>query len=119
MDNWSSVNNWGMVSWGGMDNWSSMNNRGMISWSRGMISRGSMDYRGMVSRGSMVNRGRGITLLDWESSWGNISSGSLLIATIAMYRLRSSVRLTHNRSMYSSMGLVDRVAHSRGIALLD
>jgi len=128
MDNWSSMNNWGMISWGrGMISWSSvdnggsMNNRGMISWSRGMISRGSMDYRGMVSRGrgSMVDRGRGITLLDWESSWGNISSGSLLIATIAMYRLRSSVRLAHNRSMYSSMGLVDRVAHSRGIALLD
>ena len=36
-----------------------------------------------------------------------------------MYRLRSSMRLAHNRSMYSSMGLVDRVAHSRGIALLD
>merc|ERR1711970_746610 len=99
----------------------------MISWGRGMISWSSVDNggrmhnRGMVSRGrgSMVDRGRGITLLDWESSWGNISSRSLLIATIAMYRLRSSVRLAHNRSMYSSMGLVDRVAHSRGIALLD
>jgi len=128
LDNRGSMNNWCMISWGrgmvsrsSMDNGGSVDNRGMISWSRGMISRGSMDYRGMVSRGrgSMVNRGRGITLLDWESSWGNISSGSLLIATIAMYRLRSSVRLAHNRSMYSSMGLVDRVAHSRGIALLD
>jgi len=128
LDNRGSMNNWCMISWGrgmvsrsSMDNGGSVDNRGMISWSRGMISRGSMDNRGMVSRcrGSMVNRGRGITLLDWESSWGNISSGSLLIATIAMYRLRSSVRLAHNRSMYSSMGLVDRVAHSRGIALLD
>ena len=27
--------------------------------------------------------------------------------------------LTHNRSMYSSMGLVDRVADSRSISLLD
>ena len=27
--------------------------------------------------------------------------------------------LAHNRGMYSSMGLVDRVAHSRGIAVLD
>merc|ERR1719211_20036 len=97
-----------MISRSSMDNRGSVDNRGMISWSRGMISRGSMD-----------NRGRGITLLDWESSWGNVSSGSLLIATIAMYRLRSSMRLAHNRGMYSSMGLVDRVAHSRGIALLD
>merc|ERR1740123_1410553 len=101
MDNWSSVNNWGMISWG----------RCMISWS-GVDNGGSMNNRSMVSRGrgSMVDRSRGITLLDWESSWGNISSGSLLIATIAMYRLRSSVRLAHNGSMYSSMGLVDRVA---------
>jgi len=128
LDNRGSMNNWCMISWGrgmvsrsSMDNGGSVDNRGMISWSRGMISRGSMDNRGMVSRcrGSMVNRGRGITLLYWESSWGNVSSGSLLIATIAMYRLRSSMRLAHNRSMYSSMGLVDRVAHSRGIALLD
>merc|ERR1719435_234245 len=104
VDNWGSVDNRGMISRSSMDNGGSVDNRGMISWSRGMISRGSMDKRGMV------NRGRGITLLYWESSWGNVSSGGLLIATIAMYRLRSSMRLAHNRSMYSSMGLVDRVA---------
>merc|ERR1719147_600018 len=87
-----------MVSRGGMDNRGGVNNRGMIS-------RGSMDNWGMISRGrgSMVDRGRGITLSDWESSRGDSSSRSLLITTIAMYRLRSSMWL----------------AHSRGIALLD
>merc|ERR1719308_30042 len=98
---------------GSMDNGGSMDNRGVVG--RGsMDNRGSVDNGGMISwgRGSVVNRGRSITLLDWESSWSNISSRSLLIATIAMYRLRSSVGLAHNRSMYSSMGLVDRVAHS-------
>merc|ERR1719347_2028802 len=110
MDNRGNLDNWGMVSRGGMDNRGSMNNRGMISRGGGMISRG---------RGSMVDRGRGITLSDWESSRGDSSSRSLLITTIAMYRLRSSMWLAHNRGMYSSMGLVDRVAHSRGIALLD
>merc|ERR1719500_1297840 len=131
---WGSVDNWGMVSWG-MVSWGSMINRGMgmvsrgsvdnwgmVSWSRGgMIDRGSMDNRGMVSwsRGGMIDRGRGIALCDWKSSRCNSSNRSLLIASIAMYRLRSSVGLAHNRDMYSSMGLVDRVAHSRGIALLD
>merc|ERR1719308_570012 len=139
MDNGGSMDNRGMVgrgmiSWGrgvisrgSMDNRGSVDDRGMISRGRGVVCRGSMynrgsvDNGGMISwcRGSVVNRGGSITLLDWESSWSNISSRSLLIATIAMYRLRSSVGLAHNRSMYSSMGLVDRVAHSRGIALLD
>ena len=119
LDNRGSMDNGGMVGRGSMDNWGSVDNRGMISWGRGMVGRGSMDNGGMISWGSVVNRGGSITLLNWESSWSNISSRSLLIATIAMYRLRSSVGLAHNRSMYSSMGLVDRVAHSRGIALLD
>merc|ERR1719507_2275870 len=124
MVSWSSsLDNWGMVSWGSVDN------RGMVGWSRGsminrgrgMVSRGSVDNWGMVSwsRGGMIDRGRGIALCDGESSRCNSSSRSLLIASIAMYRLRSSVGLAHNRGMYSSMGLVDRVAHSRGIALLD
>ena len=73
----------------------------------------------MISWGSMVNRCRGISCLDRKSSWSNSSSRGLLIASIAMYRLRSSMGLTHNRSMYSSMGLVDRVADSRSISLLD
>merc|ERR1719312_2331583 len=133
MDNGGSMDNRGMVGRGsyfdnrGMVDRGSMDNWGMISWGRGMISRGSMDNRGSVDdrgmiswgRGSVVNRGGSITLLDWESSWSNISSRSLLIATIAMYGLRSSMGLAHNRSVYSSMGLVNRVAHSRGIALLD
>merc|ERR1711892_1436164 len=126
MVSWSS-NNRGVVSWSGMHNrgmvrWSS-NNRGMVSWSgmhnRGMVSWSGMDNRGMISWGSMIDRGRGISSVDWESSWSNGSSRSLLVASIAMYRLRSSMGLAHNRSMYSSMGLVDRVANSRSIALLD
>jgi len=128
MDNRGGVNYRGMISRGGMDYWSGMDDRcvicrsrGMVSGCRGMIGRGSMDNWGMISRGrgSMVDRGRGITLSDWESSRGDSGSRSLLITTIAMYRLRSSMWLAHNRGMYSSMGLVDRVAHSRGIALLD
>merc|ERR1711892_853507 len=107
------MHNRGMVSWSGMHNrgmvsWSGMHNRGMVCWSRSMIS-----------WGSMIDRGRGISSMDWESSWSNGSSRSLLVASIAMYRLRSSMGLAHNRSMYSSMGLVDRVANSRCIALLD
>merc|ERR1719445_1935416 len=125
MDNGGSMDNRGVISRGSMDNRGSMDDGSMISRGRGVVGRGSMDNRGsvdnggMISWGSVVNRGGSITLLDWESSWSNISSRSLLIATIAMYRLRSSVGLAHNRSMYSSMGLVDRVAHSWGIALLD
>merc|ERR1719312_941996 len=129
-----SMDNWGMISWGrgmisrgSMDNRGSVDDRGMVGRGRGVVCRGSMDNRGSVDnggmiswcRGSVVNRGGSITLLDWESSWSNISRRSLLIATIAMYRLGSSVGLAHNRSMYSSMGLVDRVAYSWGIALLD
>merc|ERR1712123_163134 len=98
--------NWGMVSRSGMYN------RGMVSWS-------SMDDRGKISWGSMIGRGRGISCLDWKSSWSNGSSRSLLVASIAMYGLRSNMGLAHNRSMYSSMGLVDRVANSRSIALLN
>merc|ERR1719206_1339663 len=110
MDNWGSVDNRGMISWGrgvisrgSMDNRGSMDDGSMISRGRGVVGRGSMDNRGsvdnrgMISWCSVVNRGGSITLLDWESSWSNISSRSLLIATIAMYRLRSSVGLAHNR----------------------
>jgi len=108
-NNWSMISrSWCMVSWCSMDNWS------MISW-------GSMNNRGMIcwSWSSMVDWSRSISFLDWKSSWGNGSSSRLLIATIAMYRLRSSMRLTYNRSMYSSMGLVDRVADSRSITLFN
>merc|ERR1712117_966352 len=80
-----------MVGRGGMDNRGSVNNWGMISWGRGMVSRSGMD-----NGGSVDNRG----MISW--SRGMISRGSM-----------------DNRGMYSSMGLVDRVAHSRGIALLD
>merc|ERR1711913_265243 len=115
-----------MVSWGSyLDNWgmvggSSMNNRCMVG-GISMHNRGSVNNWGMVSwsRGGMIDRGRGIALCNGESSRCNSSSRSLLIASIAMYRLRGSMGLAHNRGMYSSMGLVDRVAHSRGIALLD
>jgi len=106
---WSMISwSWSMISWCSMDNWS------MISW-------GSMNNRGMIcwSWSSMVDWSRSISFLDWKSSWGNGSSSRLLIATIAMYRLRSSMRLTYNRSMYSSMGLVDRVADSRSITLFN
>merc|ERR1711892_579540 len=109
--------------WGrGMVSWSCMHNRGMVSGSsnnRGMVSWSCMDDRGMVSWSSMEDRGRGISCLDWECSWSNGSSRSLLVASIAMYGLRSSMGLAHNRSMYSSMGFVDRVANSRSITLLN
>merc|ERR1719431_1297569 len=110
---WGS-NNWGVVSWGS-NNWSmvsgsNLDNRGsMVDWGRG-----SMIYWG---RGSMVNWSWSISCLHWESSWSNCSSSRLLIASIAMYRLRSSMGLAHNRSMYSSMGLVNRVGDSRSVAL--
>merc|ERR1712128_311346 len=128
MVSWSGMQNRGMVRWSGMHNrgmvsWSGMHNRGMVSWSGmyngGMVSWSSMNDRGMVSWSSMIDRGRRISCLDWESSWSNGSSRSLLVASIAMYGLRSSMGLAHNRSMYSSMGLMDRVTNSRGIALLD
>merc|ERR1712123_340906 len=97
---WGSMHNWGMVSLGSLDNWS----RGsMINW----------------GRGSMVDWGRGISCFHGKSSWCNGSSSRLLVTTIAMYRLRSSMGLAYNRGMYSSMGLVDRVADSRSISLLD
>merc|ERR1719356_257296 len=135
----NSFNNWGMVS-GCLDDrgvigWGSMDNRSMISGgsnsfdNRGVVSGGSVDNRGVIgwsSNGfhnwgvvgwssvdnwsSMVNWGGSISLFNWESSWGNSSSSRLLVASIAMYRLRSSVGLAHNRSVYSSMGLVHRVA---------
>merc|ERR1712123_164212 len=100
MVSWRGMHNRGMVSWSGMDNrgmvsWSGMHNRGMVSWSS-MVSWG----RGMIGWGSMIDRGRGISCLDWESSWSNGSSRSLLVASIAMYGLRSSMGLAHNRSMY-------------------
>merc|ERR1712106_555759 len=124
---WSGMHNRGMVSWSsnnrGMVSWSGMYNGGMVSWSgmdnRGMVNWSGMHNRGMISWSSMIDRGRGISCLDWESSWSNGSSRSLLVASIAMYGLRSSMGLAHNRSMYSSMGLVDRVANSRSITLLN
>merc|ERR1719431_1408112 len=112
---WGS-NNWGVVSWSYLDrglvSGSSIDNRGsMVDWGRG-----SMIYWG---RGSMVNWSWSISCLHWESSWSNCSSSRLLIASIAMYRQRSSMGLAHNRSMYSSMGLVNRVGDSRSVSLLD
>merc|ERR1712055_661620 len=59
------MNNWGMVSRGGMNNWGmvsrgGVNNWGMVSWGGvnnwSMVSRGGVNNWGMVSRGSMNNR---------------------------------------------------------------
>jgi len=131
MVSWGSMDNRGMVSWGSMHNrgmvsWGSMHNRSMISWSSmnnwSMVSWSSMDNWGSMidwGRGGMIDWGRGISFFDGKSSWCNGSSSRLLVATIAMYRLRSSMGLAYNRGMYSSMGLVDRVADSRSISLLD
>jgi len=119
MVSWSDLNNWGMISWGSLNNWGMVSWGSMVDWGRGSMvdwGRGSMvDW----SRSSMVNWSWSISCLHWESSWSNCSSSRLLIASIAMYRLRSSMGLAHNRSMYSSMGLVNRVGDSRSIALLD
>merc|ERR1719228_1397747 len=108
-----------MISWSS-NNWS-FHHWSMISWSWSMVSWGSMNNWSMVSwsRSSVINWSWSISFLDWKSSWCNGSSSRLLITTIAMYRLRSSVGLTYNRSMYSSMGLVDRVTDSWSIALFD
>jgi len=124
---WGS-NNWGVVSWSYLDrglvSWGS-NNWSIVSWGSNnwsMVSGSNLDNRGSMvdwGRGSMVNWSWSISCLHWESSWSNCSSSRLLIASIAMYRLRSSMGLAHNRSMYSSMGLVNRVGDSRSIALLD
>merc|ERR1712123_170481 len=89
-----SSNNRGMVSWSGMDDrgmvsWSCMHNRGMVSWScmdnRGMESWSCMVCWSCMDYWSMISWGRGISCLDWESSWSNGSSRSLLVASIAMY----------------------------------
>merc|ERR1712106_1263465 len=118
MVSWGSVHNRGMVSWGG-NNWSMVSWSSMINWGGGSMINwggGSMINWGM---GSMVDWGRGVSCFDRKSSWCNGSSSRLLITTIAMYRLRRSMGLAYNRGMYSSMGLVDRVADSRSISLLD
>merc|ERR1719477_120689 len=56
MVSWSSMDNRGVVSRGGMDNRGSVDNRGVVSRG-GMDNRGSVDNRGVVSWGSMVDRG--------------------------------------------------------------
>jgi len=134
---WGRMHHRGMISWGNMHNGGSMIGWGMVDYRGSMISRGmvnnwgrmvsrswcmvcrsSMVYWGwsmvgwgsMVSWSSMVRRCRSISMCG-ESSWSVNSSRVFLIATIAMYRLWSSMGLAYNRGMYSAMGLVDRVAH--------
>merc|ERR1712106_242449 len=99
----------------GMDNRGPVG-RGMNNW--GPVGRG-MDNRGLVSWGSMVDGGRIIGMIGWdrsicsphrEGSRSNNTSRRLLKGTIAMYRLWGSMGLADHRGMYSTMGLVDRVA---------
>merc|ERR1712128_151657 len=92
------------------------NNRGLVSF----VGRGSMIGRcSMVCWGSMIGWDWSIRRLHREGSRSNNTSRRLLKGTIAMYRLCGSMRLTDHRGMYSTMGLVDRVADRRCITMLD
>merc|ERR1712106_875841 len=95
-----------------------MDNRGLVD--RGMDNRGSMIGRGsMVCWGSVIGWGRSVDSSHRECSRSNNTSRRLLKGTIAMYRLWGSMGLTDHRSMYSAMGLVDRVADRRSITMFD
>jgi len=109
---WGMMDNGSMMDYGGMMDRSSMISRSMVYNWCSMISRGrSMVGRGsMVSWSSMVRRGGSIAM-SRQSSWGMHSSRVLLITAISMYRLWGSMGLADHRGMYSTMGLVDRVAH--------
>jgi len=73
MVSWSSMDNRGVVSRGGMDNRGSVDNRGMVS--RGSVDNGgSVDNRGVVSGGSMVDRGSMVSRSMSKDSLGSMKT---------------------------------------------
>merc|ERR1712128_239921 len=94
-----------------------MGNWGLIG--RGNNNRGFVGRGSMVCWGSMIGWGRSIVSSYRECSRSNNTSRRLLKGTIAMYRLWGGMGLTDHRSMYSAMGLVDRVADRRSITMFD
>ena len=119
VDNWSWVVDWG---------WVGNNNRGWVVWSRLVHNRGwvvnwswlVVDWSGLV-----VDWSRPVVdwsmdwSMDWSVGWSMDSSAVLLSGIRVVDVLGSSMGLAGNNSSIRSVGLVDRVAHSWGISVLD
>ena len=121
---------WGwsrLVSWGRMDNWLVHNWGWAVHWSWSMVwcwpvDNGSRVDDRLVNNWSwVVDWGRMVRSwpVDWDMSWSMNSSAVLLSSIWVVHVLGSSMGLLGNHGSIGAMGLVDRVAHSRGISVLD
>jgi len=134
VDNWGNVwcwlvDNWGMV-WSWFVDWSWVVYWSwFVSWSWVIHWSGLMDWGWVVDWSWVVGSGVmywGVvwsTMINWGVNWDmgrGMYGCSVLFAGIrVVYILRSSMGLAGYHGVVTTMGLVDRVAHSRGVAMLD
>lgn len=112
------VDNWGWVVWSGsrlvnglVDNWG-----GVVDWSWGVVRSGLVvNWSWVVDWGGVVWAG----LVDWHVGWSMHSGAVLLSGVWVVHVLGGGMGLLGNHSAVRAVGLVDRVAHSGGIAVLD
>ena len=116
------VHNWGrVVDWGNhwlVNDWGSV-----VDWGW-LVNNGSwvVDRCWLVDNGGrVVDRGWVVWgwLVDWHVGWSMHSSAVLLSGVRVVHVLGSGMGLLGNDGSVGAVGLVDRVAHSGGIAVLD
>merc|ERR1740128_71878 len=96
---------------------------GLVDGGRGVVDRGGLvdGGRSVVDRGSLVDGGRDVSrggLVD-RGCRSMDSYSSLLISSVSVDALGSSMGLAADRSVSSSMRLVDSVADRGSVAVLD
>ena len=115
VDNWGMIRCWCCVIYGGwlVYNWGMVRCWScVINWSRLVINWGWVIGSSMVDGSMSICWG-----MDWDMSWGMDSSAVLFSSIGIVYVLGSSMRLTSNNSVVSTMCFVNRVAYSGGIAV--
>ena len=111
---------WLMIGWG------RVNDGFVYYWSRVVYRSWFIHWGWVIDRGSMVRSTVvywSVVSVSWSVNWdmGRSMDGcSILFSGIrVMHVLRSSMGLAGDNGVVTTMGLVDRVAHSRGVAMLD
>ena len=110
---WGWLVNWGWVVWCWLvDNWS-----WVVDWSWLVDNWGwVVDWGWLVVDWGWLVVGWG---MDWDMGWGMDSSRVLLSSIGVVDVLWGSMGLAGNSGVVSSMGLVNSMAHSWGISVLD
>ena len=117
----SSVDNGLVDDWGGVVDGSSMDH-GLVDNGSWVVDRGGVVRSGLVDDGGWVVDWGWVVwgrLVDWHVGWSMHSSAVLLSSIGVVHILGSGMGLLGNDGSVGAVGLVDRVAHSGGIAVLD